>query len=78
MFGGIPIVTSNLLPTHETVLHARSPSRARRRMKLGHKQHYITRPAPQFLLINGTLVCRPEVLAMLRMLHGGAAGAARS
>lgn len=55
---GVKIVTSPLLT--ETVLHARSPSRARRRAAQGHRQH--TREIPStnaYTLPDGSLVMHP-------------------
>lgn len=69
-FGGIRIVESPLLV--ERVLHAKSPSRAKRREKLGHPQHYITVPSSKaYFLPDGTAVMHPAMVVNLKAtIHG--------
>lgn len=51
----------------ERVLHAKSPSRARRRERLGYPQHYVERPQKTaHRLSSGTLVMHPQMAAALR------------
>jgi hypothetical protein len=51
----------------EHVLHARSPSRAKRRMKRGFRQHYVTRPMQKVYRIGAdTLVMHPLMLDAIR------------
>ena len=69
MIGALPsgsrIITNPLLI--ETVLHARSPARAKRRAARGHRQHYITRPSRSVTrLPDGTLVMHPDTFAILK------------
>ena len=64
-FTGINVVLNPLLT--ERVLHARSPSRAARRARLGHRQNIITRPSRQLLMLaDGTVTMHPERWAALR------------
>lgn len=68
-FRGMPVVTSwHLTVPAEDWTWVRSPSRARRRLKQGHRQnvrHY-QRPSPDFLVVNGTIHCHPARLLDLQ------------
>ena len=63
-FGGIEVRVSHLLV--ERVQHSRSPSRARRRLRLGHPQHVIDRPQKKAILIDGVLYVHPVSYAAVR------------
>jgi hypothetical protein len=64
---GCRIVTSLLLT--ERVQHSRSPSRARRRARQGHRQHYVTRPSRDvYLLSNGSLVMHPATYEVFKQM----------
>lgn len=66
-FNGLKIVTNPLMV--ETVLHPRSPGRAKRRAAMGHRQHTITRPMRQaYKLPDGSLVMHPEMLEQLKAM----------
>lgn len=62
---GTPVWTNTLLV--ETVQHSRSPSRARRRARLGHRQHYRTQPSGKIIhLATGELVMHPAIFTLLK------------
>jgi len=65
MFCGVKVTTSAFLT--ERVLHARSPTRARRRELRGYPQHYVVRPRQDVLhMPDGSLVMHPATWAHLR------------
>ncbi|MEY9198711.1 hypothetical protein ABIA16_003827 [Sinorhizobium fredii] len=68
-FRGTPIVTSLAMTVPaEDWSRVRSPSRARRRMRQGHRQnvrHYQA-PDPRFYMIGGAIHCHPVMLEKLR------------
>ena len=63
-FGGTMIRVSRHLTVRK--LHARSPSRARRRERLGHRQNYISAPDPKVYQIQGALYMHPDTYRALR------------
>ncbi len=63
-YGGLRVQINHLLV--ETVLHARSPGRARRRIKRGYPQHYRMRPSQAVYRHGDTLVMHPTVWEQLR------------
>jgi hypothetical protein len=66
---GMRVVTNHFLV--ETVPHPRSPGRAARRAKRGHRQHYITRPMSKaFSLPDGTLAMHPLVWEQMQRVIG--------
>jgi hypothetical protein len=68
---GLRVVLNDLLI--ERIMHARSPSRARRRERQGHRQHYITRPMRTGYLLNGdTVMMHTEAWLALRALPAAA------
>lgn len=65
-FLGSPVVLNVLLT--ETVMHARSPARAKRRAARGprYRQHYITRGKREILRMpDGTFVMHPDVYDLM-------------
>jgi hypothetical protein len=67
-FRGMPVYMS-LLHTvrHEDWSQVKSPSRARRRMKQGHRQRirYLALPDPKVFVIDGTIHGHPETIRLL-------------
>lgn len=64
-FNGMPIVTNWLLTVpFEDWSQVRSPSRARRRMKRGHRQRirYLDLPNPDVFVIAGRIHGHPETI----------------
>lgn len=57
------IVNANLT---ERVQHSRSPSRAKRRARLGYPQHFTDRPATKAYKIGDTLVVHPAMYAAMK------------
>jgi len=68
-FRGMPIITSlHLTVPAEDWTEVRSPGRARRRLKQGHRQnirHYQA-PSPKIIVLNGTIHCHPVRLLDLQ------------
>lgn len=63
--GGVRIIEDRNMV--ERVLYPRSPGRARRRMRLGHPQHYAMRPRKTaYRLPDGSMVMHPAMAAELR------------
>ncbi len=60
-YSGMQIIQS-VLATEEVEdwSNVRSPSRARRRLKQGHKQNVVTRQRPAAFMYEGTLIVHPE------------------
>lgn len=54
----------------ERVQHSRSPARARRRARLGHPQHFITRPRQAVFQLGDRLVMHPDTWIALAALEG--------
>ena len=71
---GVPIRTDASLT--ELVQHSRSPSRARRRAKQGHRQHHSIQPMRKaFKAPDGALIMHPALLdGLLASLKAGVAG----
>lgn len=64
-FNGMPIMESLLLTVrHEDWSGVRSPSRARRRIKQGHKQRikYVDLPSPDLIVTHGIIHGHPETI----------------
>lgn len=72
-FRGMPINTSLLLTVpYEDWSAVRSPSRARRRLKQGHRQQikYLQVPNPEVFVIAGTIHGHPETIkTMLKLAN---------
>lgn len=67
--GGIEIVVSTAMVEMRMVPYPRSPARARRRARLGHKQHQELRPVPMkvaYQMPDGRLVMHPDLAAQIR------------
>lgn len=60
-FGGTTIRVSRHLTVRK--LHARSPARAKRRERLGHRQNYIVAPDPKVYQSQGALYMHPVTYA---------------
>lgn len=54
----------------ERVQHSRSPARARRRARLGHPQHFVTRPRNAVFRLGDRLVMHPDTWIALAALEG--------
>ena len=61
---GLKVVLNQHLT--EKVLHAKSPSRARRRAKLGYRQCYRTRPKMEAILTHDSIIMHPALYAELK------------
>lgn len=71
MFGGVRIIEdANMFDTAEDWSNVRSPSRARRRMKYGHRQNikFVHTPKKEAYSIDGgrTLIMHPAMAHALR------------
>lgn len=64
-YGGMRVVVTDDLP-RERVLHARSPSRAKRRAAMGHPQHYIERASRKAIIHHRTVYVTPEMWKELK------------
>lgn len=63
--GGLRVILSPVMT--ERVARPRSPSRARRRARLGHPQHHVVRPQQRAIqLPDGSLVMHPALFEQLR------------
>jgi hypothetical protein len=79
IFNGMPVRESILLTVrHEDWSKVRSPGRARRRMKNGHRQRisYLDIPNPHVFIIHGVIHGHPDTLKKMRSLADAKAGAA--
>lgn len=68
-FMGMRVVTSSIMTVPaEDWSRVRSPSRARRRMRYGHRQNvrYYDAPSPKAAVIGGVLYCHPEMVIELK------------
>lgn len=68
-FMGMRIVTNNVLTVPaEDWSKVRSPSRARRRLKKGHRQNirYYDAPLPRAMIVGDVMYCHPDMLMELR------------
>jgi len=61
---GMEISTNLLLTTTEQ--YSRSPSRAKRRMKRGFRQHFRTAPDKKLYIIDNKIICHPAILKELQ------------
>lgn len=73
MMAAVPIApriveNSLLMESYEDWSQVRSPSRARRRMKLGHRQRvrYLQRPMRKGFEIDGVIYVHPEILREMK------------
>lgn len=64
MIAGYAIHTSEHLVVR--VPYPRSPARAKRRARLGHPQHHVTRPDPRVYMVGGAMHMHPAIYAQLR------------
>lgn len=58
--------TATAVETVEDWSRVRSPSRAARRLKQGHRQNIVTRYKPAAFQINGVIYAHPEIVRQLR------------
>lgn len=68
-FMGMRIVTNNVLTVPaEDWSRVRSPARARRRMRRGHRQNvrYYDAPSPKAMIIDGALYCHTDMVVELK------------
>lgn len=77
-FGGMPVRTSIFLTVpYEDWSEVRSPGRARRRMKRGHRQRikYLQVPDPKVFVANGVIHGHPDTIKKMvaKLAEGGAA-----
>lgn len=66
-FSGIEIrETMTATEPYEDWSRVRSPARARRRLKQGHRQNIVHRRKPAAYQINGVIFAHPEIVRQLR------------
>ncbi len=74
-FGGVPIrETTTAVTEFEDWSRVRSPSRAARRLKQGHRQNIVHRYKPAAFQINGVIYAHPEIVRELRAKTGASHG----
>lgn len=62
--------TMTAVEPYEDWSRVRSPSRAARRLKRGHRQNIVTRYKPAAFQINGVIYAHPEIVRQLRAHTG--------
>lgn len=71
MLQGVPVVISpHVVRRVEDWTRCRAPSRARRRLAQGHRQHLVVREVPAAFMILGRLHTHPDMWAAIQMRLG--------